>query len=110
MTTDNSTTDIATLFWNEVALCSHPAPCQTCCWEWQGRHTNNKWNYGRMTIQGKTYPAHRLAWYLPMELLKMASGYSTVVIIPPVSIPHICFLERPVTMPEMPPIRAAYAS
>ena len=64
MTTDNSTTDIATLFWNQVALCSHPAPCQTCCWEWQGRHTNNKWNYGRMTIQGKTYPTHRLAWVL----------------------------------------------
>lgn len=61
---ENSQQNLTTLFWNKVALCLHTTPCQTCCWEWQGRRTNGKWNYGSMTIQSKTYKTHRLAWVL----------------------------------------------
>lgn len=45
-----------TRFWNYVAKKS-----ESECWEWSGSNTNG---YGQITINRKTYIAHRVSWFM----------------------------------------------
>ena len=39
--------------WDSIALCEHPFPCYSCCWEWQGYCDPS--GYGMIGITTKTW-------------------------------------------------------
>jgi hypothetical protein len=49
-------------FWTRIARCQHEWLCLYCCWLWQGGV--NQQGYGRFSLKGRQYKAHRVAWEL----------------------------------------------
>ena len=49
-------------FWARVQKCGHGQMCKRCCWEWQG--STHARGYGKINIDGRWFPAHRVAWVL----------------------------------------------
>ena len=48
---------LETRFWNKVDKTNPDG-----CWEWKG--SRNKWNYGKITVEGKSIGTHVIAWKL----------------------------------------------
>lgn len=60
--------DLATRFWDKVAICQHGTDCTLCCWPWHGNMVRA---YGKMSVPKALRPntnkeqrATRVCWFL----------------------------------------------